>query len=46
LEAKIIIEKRRCHYNTIRPHSSLGGRPPAPQTLQPQLRLLAPELPT
>lgn len=27
LEAKIIIERWRVHYNTIRPHSSLGGRP-------------------
>jgi len=46
LEAKIVIEAWRCHYNTFRPHSSLGGRPPAPQTLQPQLRLLAQEQPT
>ena len=46
LEAKIIIERWRCHYNTIRPHSSLGRRPPAPQTLQPRLKLLALELPT
>ncbi len=46
LEAKIIIERWRCHYNTIRPHSSLGKRPPAPQTLQPQIELLAQELPT
>ena len=30
-EARIIIEKWRKHYNQIRPHSSLGGRPPAPQ---------------
>ena len=33
LEAKIIIERWRVHYNTIRPHSSLGGRPPAPATI-------------
>jgi transposase InsO family protein len=46
LEAKIIIEKWRCHYNTIRQHSSLGRRPPAPQTLQPEIGLLAPQLPT
>ena len=31
-EAQIIIEKWRQHYNTIRPHSSLGGLPPAPLT--------------
>jgi transposase InsO family protein len=26
---------RRVHYNTIRPHSALGYRPPAPETLTP-----------
>jgi transposase InsO family protein len=31
-EAKIVIEQWRNHFNTIRPHSSLGYRPPAPQT--------------
>lgn len=30
-EAKILIEAWRRHYNTIRPHSSLGYRPPAPE---------------
>jgi hypothetical protein len=30
-EAKIIIESWRRHYNTRRPHSSLGYRPPAPE---------------
>ena len=29
-EAKIVIEKWRKHYNTKRPHSALGYRPPAP----------------
>ncbi|WP_204114533.1 IS3 family transposase [Shimia biformata] len=29
-EAKIIIESWRRHYNTRRPHSSLGYKPPAP----------------
>jgi putative transposase len=33
-EAKTIIERWRVHYNTKRPHSSLGGRPPAPVTIQ------------
>jgi len=33
LEAKIIIEMWRKHYNRIRPHSSLGYRPPAPVTV-------------
>jgi transposase InsO family protein len=31
-EAQVIIEMRRRHYNTIRPHSSLDYRPPAPAT--------------
>ena len=30
LEAKVLIERWRIEYNTIRPHSSLGYRPPAP----------------
>jgi transposase InsO family protein len=30
-EAKIVIESWRWHYNTKRPHSSLGYRPPAPE---------------
>lgn len=31
-EARVLIEQWRRHYNTRRPHSSLGYRPPAPQT--------------
>ena len=34
-EAKVLIKQWRRHYNTIRPHSSLGYRPPAPQTVLP-----------
>ncbi|MGF0540044.1 IS3 family transposase [Agrobacterium sp. ES01] len=30
-EAKIVIENWRRHYNTVRPHSSLGYKPPAPE---------------
>ena len=30
-EAQIIIEEWRKHYNTKRPHSALGYRPPAPE---------------
>jgi transposase InsO family protein len=30
-EAKVVIEGWRRHYNTIRPHSSLGYVPPAPE---------------
>ena len=33
-EAQILIEQWRHHYNTVRPHSSLNYRPPAPQTIQ------------
>lgn len=40
MEATIIIERWRRHYNTIRPHQSLGGRPPAPEIYWPDLRKL------
>ena len=33
-EAQVLIEGWRCEYNTIRPHSSLGYRPPAPEAIQ------------
>jgi len=29
-EARILIEQWRIHYNTVRPHRSIGRRPPAP----------------
>jgi transposase InsO family protein len=32
-EAQILIEQWRRHYNELRPHSSLGYRPPAPQAI-------------
>lgn len=35
LEAKVLIERWRRYYNTLRPHSSLGYRPPAPEAIQP-----------
>jgi transposase InsO family protein len=34
-EAKVLIEQWRREYNTIRPHSSLGYRPPAPEAIRP-----------
>ena len=34
-EAQILIETWRQQYNTVRPHSSLGYRPPAPETKLP-----------
>lgn len=49
-EAKVLIERWRIHYNTARPHSALGYRPPAPEawfvaepgsaTLRPPLQRL------
>jgi transposase InsO family protein len=36
-EGQIVIEQWRKHYNTIRPHSALGYRPPAPQAMNPFL---------
>ena len=39
-EAQILIEHWRREYNHLRPHSSLGGRPPAPETIAwPELSL-------
>ena len=34
-EARILIEQWRRHYNTVRPHSSLGYLPPAPESFIP-----------
>ena len=34
-EAEILIEQWRKHYNTKRPHSALGYRPPTPKTIVP-----------
>ena len=39
-EAQVIIEQWRRHYNTRRPHSSLGYRPPAPMTICPKPALV------
>jgi putative transposase len=42
LEAKIVIERWRRHYNEVRPHSSLGGRPPlAPETWGINMQLVS-----
>ena len=32
-EAQILIEQWRRHYNEVRPHSSVGYKPPAPQVI-------------
>ena len=49
-EAKVLIERWRRHYNTVRPHSALGYKPPAPEAVLPvQVRsasLRGPELDT
>src|SRR6202789_1353362 len=39
-EAQIVIEKWRVEYNTRRPHSALGYRPPAPGTFSPHVATL------
>lgn len=37
-ELRVLVEHWRVHYNNIRPHSSLGYRPPAPETLHCRLK--------
>ena len=39
-EAQILTERWRREYNTIRPHSSLGYRPPTPEAIMPRLQLV------
>ena len=34
-EAQVVIEQWRVQYNTVRPHSALGYRPPAPGAIAP-----------
>ena len=34
-EAEVVIESWRRHYNGVRPHASLGFRPPAPEVVLP-----------
>lgn len=34
-EAKVLVEQWRREYNTIRPHSARGYRPPAPEAIRP-----------
>jgi len=35
LEARVITENWRQQYNKVRPHNSLGYRPPAPEAVLP-----------
>lgn len=32
-EAKVLVDQWRQHYNTKRPHSALGGKPPPPEAI-------------
>jgi putative transposase len=45
-EAKVLIEEWRREYNQVRPHSSLGYSPPAPEVIvpvfQPQVETMGP----
>ena len=34
-EAKVLIERWRRHFNTVRPHTSLGYQPPTPEAIVP-----------
>ena len=36
-EAKVLVERWRVEYNTVRPHSSLGYRSPAPESATPRV---------
>jgi transposase InsO family protein len=40
-EARTLIENWRCHYNEVRPHSSLNYQPPAPKVIIPTAQSLA-----
>jgi hypothetical protein len=37
-EIRVLAERWRIHFNTIRPHSSPGYRPPAPESWQSELK--------
>ena len=44
LEAKVLVDRCKTEYNTVRPHSSLNYQPPAPEVIKlkcPQMRLLS-----
>lgn len=43
-EAQVVLEMWRKDYNTHRPHSSLGYRPPAPEAILPRTQLPRPEV--
>jgi len=37
-EARVLIEQWRIHFNTLRPHQSIGKKPPAPGTWLPKTK--------
>ena len=41
MEAQVLVARWRQEYNQIRPHSSLGYRPPAPETVEPGSTLMS-----
>ena len=41
-EAQVVIESWRRHYNAVRPHASLGYKPPAPEVFIPALAAWTP----
>jgi transposase InsO family protein len=41
-EAEVLLERWRKHYNTSRPHSALGYRPPAPESFEAATDLTKP----
>src|SRR5215208_7161527 len=43
-EAKVVIESWRQHSNSVRPHASLGYRPPAPELFVPAFAAWPPAL--
>ena len=45
LEARVLIEQWRVHFNRVRPHSSLGYRPPAPEVVVSGVPILPPGQP-
>ena len=44
-EAQVVIESRRRHDNGVRPHASLGSRPPAPEVFVPAFAARPPASP-
>jgi putative transposase len=38
----VLIERWRKHHNTVRPHSALGYRPPAPEVVLPGMPMPPP----